>query len=109
MSYPWPYRRIATEEAFSVPEVYEALRGWAATAHPAEPDQDFRDFVFTQDTPGLRRVRRQLLDYPYQTTEGAVRFLDEAEISDEDRRKIYHRNAERIFGIPDGDEAGERG
>ncbi len=122
-SYPWPYRRIATEEAFSVPEVDEALRGWAATADPAEPDQDFWDFVFTQDTPGLRRVRRQLLDldgeqleimdavgadnimfaidYPYQTTEAAVRFLDEAEISDEDRRKIYHRNAERIFGIPD--------
>ena len=24
-----------------------------------------------------------------------------AEISDEDRRKIYRRNAERIFGIPD--------
>ena len=61
-SYPWPYRRIAAEEAFSVPEVYEALRGWAATADPAEPDQDFWDFVFTQDTPGLRRVRRQLLD-----------------------------------------------
>jgi 5-carboxyvanillate decarboxylase len=62
LSFPWPYRRIATEEAFSVPEVYEALRGWAATADPAEPDQDFWDFVFTQDTPGLRRVRRQLLD-----------------------------------------------
>ena len=42
------------------------------------------------------------IDYPYQATQGAVRFLDKAEISDEDRRKIYHRNAERIFGIPDG-------
>jgi 5-carboxyvanillate decarboxylase len=62
VSYPWPYRRIATEEAFSVPEVYRALRDWAATADPAEPDQDFWDFVFTQDTPGLRRIRRQLLD-----------------------------------------------
>jgi len=62
MSFPWPYRRIATEEAFSVPEVFEALRGWAAAADPAEPDQDFWDFVFTQDTPGLQRVRRQLLD-----------------------------------------------
>jgi 5-carboxyvanillate decarboxylase len=40
------------------------------------------------------------IDYPYQTIEAAVRFLDEAEISDEDRRKIYYRNAERIFGIP---------
>jgi predicted TIM-barrel fold metal-dependent hydrolase len=28
----------------------------------------------------------------------------EAEISDEDKRKIYHRNAERIFGIPPGTE-----
>ena len=62
MSLRWPYRRIATEEAFSVPEVYEALRLWAAVADPAEPDQDFWDFVFTQDTPGLQRVRRQLLD-----------------------------------------------
>ena len=35
MSFPWPYRRIATEEAFSVPEVYHALRGWTATADPA--------------------------------------------------------------------------
>jgi len=62
MSFPWPYRRIATEEAFSVPEVYQALRGWAAAADPSEPDQDFWDFVFTQDTPGLQRIRRQLLD-----------------------------------------------
>ena len=40
------------------------------------------------------------IDYPYQITETAVRFLDQAEISDEDRRKIYHLNAERIFSIP---------
>jgi predicted TIM-barrel fold metal-dependent hydrolase len=46
------------------------------------------------------------IDYPYQTTEAAVRFLDEAEICDEDKRKIYHRNAERIFAIPAGAEAG---
>ena len=62
MSYPWPYRRIATEEAFSITEVYRALRDWAATADPAE-------------------------------------------ISDEDKRKIYHRNAERIFGIAPGEPA----
>ena len=61
MSFPWPYRRIATEEAFSVPEVYQALRGWAATADPAEPDQDFWDFVFTQDSPGLHRRSRGAL------------------------------------------------
>jgi 5-carboxyvanillate decarboxylase len=33
-----------------------------ATADPAEPDQEFWGFVFTEDTPGPRRVRRQLLD-----------------------------------------------
>ena len=66
-SYPWPYRRIATE-AVGADNIMFAI------------------------------------DYPYQTTEAAVRFLDEAEISDENRRKIYHRNAERIFGIPDCEE-----
>jgi hypothetical protein len=61
-------RRIATEEAFSIPEVDEELRTWSAAAPADEPDQ-------------------------------AVRFMNEADIPDEYRRKIFHRNAERIFGI----------
>ena len=56
------YRRIAVEEAFSVPEVFAALRQWVAEAGPDEPDQDFLSFLFGQDLPGLLRVRRQLLD-----------------------------------------------
>jgi 5-carboxyvanillate decarboxylase len=56
------FRRIATEEAFSVPEVFAALREWVATAAPDEPDHDFLSFLFGQDLPGLQRVRRQLLD-----------------------------------------------
>jgi 5-carboxyvanillate decarboxylase len=56
------YRRIATEEAFSVPEVFVALQEWVARAGPDEPDQDFLSFLFGQDLPGLQRVRRQLLD-----------------------------------------------
>jgi len=113
------WRRIATEEAFLTPEVRDALRSWAAAADADEPDQDFWDFAFTQDLPGPQRVRRQLLDtggerlrimdehdimfaidYPYQLTEGAVAFMDDAPISAEDKHKIFHRNAERIFGIP---------
>jgi len=39
------------------------------------------------------------IDYPYNPTDLAVAFLDQAPISDEDRAKIYHRNAERIFRI----------
>lgn len=55
-------RRIATEEAFSVPDVFAALQEWSAAASPEEPDQDFLSFLFGQDLPGLQRVRRQLLD-----------------------------------------------
>jgi 2,3-dihydroxybenzoate decarboxylase/5-carboxyvanillate decarboxylase len=39
------------------------------------------------------------IDYPYQPMAPAVKFLDEVDISGEDREKIYHRNAERIFHI----------
>jgi 2,3-dihydroxybenzoate decarboxylase/5-carboxyvanillate decarboxylase len=40
------------------------------------------------------------IDYPYQPSAPAVAFMDAAPISEEDRAKIYHRNAERIFHIP---------
>lgn len=56
------YRRIATEEAFSIPEVTDAMRAWAAAAIPSEPDQDFWSFVLNEDTERLRAIRRQLID-----------------------------------------------
>ena len=40
------------------------------------------------------------IDYPYQPTTPAVDFMDNAPISDTDREKIYHGNAERVFHIP---------
>lgn len=39
------------------------------------------------------------VDYPYQATGPAVTFLDNAQISEADREKIYWKNAERIFRI----------
>jgi len=39
------------------------------------------------------------IDHPYQPTTPAVEFMDSAPISDEDKEKIYCRNAERIFHI----------
>ncbi len=39
------------------------------------------------------------IDYPYQPSAPAVAFMDAAPISDEDKAKIYHKNAERIFHI----------
>src|SRR5262245_23509044 len=40
------------------------------------------------------------VDYPYQETHEAVRFMNDAPISDEDKKKIFHLNAERVFHIP---------
>ena len=37
------------------------------------------------------------IDYPFQPTAPAVRFLETASLSDEERAQISHRNAERIF------------
>jgi len=39
------------------------------------------------------------LDYPYQPSAPAVKFMDDAPISDADKAKIYGKNAERIFHI----------
>jgi 5-carboxyvanillate decarboxylase len=39
------------------------------------------------------------VDYPYQETVEATTWLDEAPISDADKAKIFHRNAERVFKL----------
>ncbi|MDB6010059.1 MAG: putative hydrolase [Gammaproteobacteria bacterium] len=39
------------------------------------------------------------IDYPYQPTKPAVEFMDLAPVTAEERGKLYHENAERIFHI----------
>jgi predicted TIM-barrel fold metal-dependent hydrolase len=39
------------------------------------------------------------IDYPYQPTPPAVAFMDSVVLPQEQKRLIYHRNAERIFGL----------
>jgi 2,3-dihydroxybenzoate decarboxylase len=39
------------------------------------------------------------VDYPYESTEDAVRFLDTAPLAETDRAKIAHQNAERILHL----------
>ena len=39
------------------------------------------------------------IDYPYQPTAPAVKFLETAPLSDQERMQIAHANAERIFRI----------
>ena len=38
-------------------------------------------------------------DYPYESVDESVQFLDEALMSDNDKHKIYHGNAERLFSL----------
>jgi len=40
------------------------------------------------------------IDYPYQDSDEAVEFMNAAPISEEDKEKIFHGNAERVFHIP---------
>jgi len=49
------------------------------------------------------------IDYPYQESDEAVAFLDNAPISDEDRRKIYETNSARAFGIDTAQTAADAG
>jgi 5-carboxyvanillate decarboxylase len=39
------------------------------------------------------------IDYPYQESGPATQFMNDAPISDADKEKIYHGNAERVFHI----------
>lgn len=39
------------------------------------------------------------VDYPFEHTDVAVKFLDSAPVSDADREKIAHGNAERLFKL----------
>lgn len=39
------------------------------------------------------------IDYPYEDTTEAVAFIDRASLSEEQRAKVLHGNAERLFGI----------
>jgi predicted TIM-barrel fold metal-dependent hydrolase len=53
---------------------------------------------FCIDAVGIDNIM-WAIDYPYQETPGAVSFLDAMPLSATDKAKIYHGNAERIFGI----------
>jgi 5-carboxyvanillate decarboxylase len=70
-----------------------------------------RNFVITtsgvEDPLALDYAIRRLgadhvlwaIDYPYQPMKPAVDFMDAASVTNEQRHKLYHQNAERIFHI----------
>ena len=89
---------------------YERRR--ASAASKLSPSEVFkRNFMITtsgvEHAPALRYAIKVLgaerimwaIDYPYEEMAPAVRFLNEVGISEEDRARIFHRNAERVFHI----------
>ena len=42
------------------------------------------------------------VDYPYHETLEAVQWLKNAPLPEVDKKKIFHKNAERVFSIPRG-------
>jgi 5-carboxyvanillate decarboxylase len=51
------------------------------------------------DVLGVERILFAA-DYPYESVEEAVSFMDRADLSDDARRRIYWQNAARIFHLP---------
>ena len=56
--------------------------------------------LYAQSVMGVDRVL-YAMDYPYQFVPEEVTVTDELPISDEDKRKLYQSNAERVFSLND--------
>jgi len=70
-------------------------RNFAITTSGVEDPLALR---FSIDKLGLDSVM-WAIDYPYQPTTPAVSFIESARLTDEERAKVAHGNAERIFRI----------
>ena len=70
-------------------------RNFAITTSGVE---DHLALKFCIDKLGVDNVM-WAIDYPYQPSEPATTFMNTAPISDADKEKIFHKNAERIFRI----------
>lgn len=84
----------------------------AVSKMPRLPSEYFRDHFFittsgVMSAPALRLCIEVVgedkimfaADYPYESVEEGVNFMDEVDISETQRRKIYVENAIRIFNL----------
>lgn len=56
------------------------------------------DFRFCLDKVGAERIM-WATDYPYRINSNSKEFLENFELDDQDKEKIAHGNAEKLFGI----------
>lgn len=70
-------------------------RNFAITTSGFEDPQALR---FCIDKVGIDRIM-WAIDYPFQPTAPAVKFIESATLSDQERAKVAFQNAERIFRI----------
>lgn len=90
------YRRSVQRSSLSPTEVFK--RNFLITTSGVE-HQPVLDYCL--EVLGVDNIM-WAIDYPYQESAPAVRFMNEARISDADKAKIYHLNAERVFRLPAG-------
>ena len=55
--------------------------------------------LYAQSVLGVDRVL-YAMDYPFQFAKDEVDVTDRLPISDDDKRKLYQTNAERVFALP---------
>lgn len=95
--------------------MYTVHKGWGEIPGKLKPSELLkRNFLVTtsgvEHAPALKYAIDVVgadnilwaIDYPYQPTAPAVAFMNSVDIADEDKRKIFHRNAERVFHITPG-------
>lgn len=87
-------------------------RGRFAKKFSKTPSQYFKDnfvvstsgmisepaLVYTLSVLGADNIMFAL-DYPMEPPQEAITFMDQVAINPDDREKIYHLNAERVFGL----------
>jgi 2,3-dihydroxybenzoate decarboxylase len=84
----------------------------AVNKMPRLPSEYFKDnFVITTSGVthhGVLRLMHEVLgperilfaaDYPYESTEEAVTFMDTAPLAEDDRKKIYEQNATKLLRL----------
>jgi 5-carboxyvanillate decarboxylase len=63
-----------------------------------KPSDHLKENVFAQQVLGVDRVM-YAMDYPYQFVPEEVKVTDELPIGEEDRSRLYHLNAQRVFKL----------